>query len=352
MRIRIGEAEEIFGKYFSLRQDGYDHRSAAKEVGARGRRIFYLGEVYSSGLGSVIAYERAQREKRKDMPQSAVFGALVKGGLERQKKSARWLARNLRVSQRQVSAYTSLHKFPSGRTRKNIYPLLDIDETRAEELLEAAISGRLEAADISDSVNSVLGGKSASDYFKPEPVGEKAKPEKMERAEQPEKEKITEQPRKESGVDVVPMYQSTAKAADKTAAAVITLDEMKLAIEASVGMDNEGAEILAQHVLNFFGFSDKIIDNVLEPGDRDIFYQLEDWGILETEREETTLYDGREWRIHYWLLKREKILELAEGEKNTEAKKDKTEEVYGEVPQDVWRNHARLQEEHQEEVPA
>jgi hypothetical protein len=48
----------------------------------------------------------------------------------------------------------------------------------------------------------------------------------------------------------------------------------------------------------------------LEPEDRDAFYQLEDTGILTTEREETTLYDGREWRIHYWLFRKERILEL------------------------------------------
>ena len=29
----------------------------------------------------------------------------------------------------------------------------------------------------------------------------------------------------------------------------------------------------------------------------DVFYTMEDLGILETEREETTLFDGREWRI-------------------------------------------------------
>jgi hypothetical protein len=48
----------------------------------------------------------------------------------------------------------------------------------------------------------------------------------------------------------------------------------------------------------------------LEPEDRDAFYQLEDTGILTTEREETTLYDGREWRIHYWLFRKERIFQL------------------------------------------
>src|SRR3989441_8075573 len=64
---------------------------------------------------------------------------------------------------------------------------------------------------------------------------------------------------------------------------------------------------MAQHVLNFFGYSERIIDNVLEPEDRDAFYMLEDSGILTTEREETTLYDGREWRIHYSMFRKERI---------------------------------------------
>ena len=68
-------------------------------------------------------------------------------------------------------------------------------------------------------------------------------------------------------------------------------------------MGDDESSYLAEHILNFFGYSDRIIDNVLHPEDRDTFYMLEDAGLMETEREETTLYDGREWRIHYWLLK-------------------------------------------------
>jgi len=72
-------------------------------------------------------------------------------------------------------------------------------------------------------------------------------------------------------------------------------------------MEEEEAFELAQHVLNFFGYSNRIIDNVLEPEDRDAFYMLEDADILYTEREEITLYDGREWRIHYWCINHDKI---------------------------------------------
>jgi hypothetical protein len=36
--------------------------------------------------------------------------------------------------------------------------------------------------------------------------------------------------------------------------------------------------------------------------------------MLTTEREETTLYDGREWRTHYWMLRKETILRYAHEE--------------------------------------
>jgi DNA-binding transcriptional regulator PaaX len=94
---------------------------------------------------------------------------------------------------------------------------------------------------------------------------------------------------------------------------------------------------MAQHVLNFFGFNDRIIDNVLEPEDRDAFYMLEDSGLLTTEREETTLYDGREWRIHYWLFKKDRIIELVR-QANAKEKSlmDAGESVYQEIPPEVW----------------
>jgi hypothetical protein len=93
----------------------------------------------------------------------------------------------------------------------------------------------------------------------------------------------------------------------------LTVEDLMHAIKNGIdrdGMPEEQARSMAQHVLNFFGYSERIIDNILEPEDRDAFYQLEDTGILTTEREETTLYDGREWRIHYWLFRKERIFQL------------------------------------------
>ncbi|HYR81094.1 MAG: hypothetical protein E6K07_07655 [Methanobacteriota archaeon] len=121
-------------------------------------------------------------------------------------------------------------------------------------------------------------------------------------------------------------------------AGTLTVDDLTRAIKNSIdrtGMKEEEARAMAQHVLNFFGYSERIIDNVLEPEDRDAFYMLEDSGILTTEREETTLYDGREWRIHYWMFRKERIAELVEAQKAKE-EAEKMGSVYDDVPEDFW----------------
>jgi hypothetical protein len=128
----------------------------------------------------------------------------------------------------------------------------------------------------------------------------------------------------------------------------LTVDELTKAIKNSIdksGMETEAARAMAKHVLNFFGYSDRIIDNVLEPEDRDAFYMLEDSGLLTTEREETTLYDGREWRIHYWLFRKERIKELVEAAEEKERLEAEEESlVYSEIPEDIWRRNGEEEE--------
>ena len=119
---------------------------------------------------------------------------------------------------------------------------------------------------------------------------------------------------------------------------IVTVEELTQAIMNSPdnkGIPEEEAYDIARHVLNFFGYSDRIIDNVLEPEDRDMFYMLEDATILTTEREETTLYDGREWRINYWLFRKDKIRQLMDDEgRNGSSEQEET--VYDEIPLDAW----------------
>jgi len=85
----------------------------------------------------------------------------------------------------------------------------------------------------------------------------------------------------------------------------MTLGELTRAIQQHIDldMDTEVAQGMAEHALGFFGFYNRIIDNALEPTDRNLFYMFQDYDLLTTESEETTLWDGREWRIHYWKFK-------------------------------------------------
>ncbi|MCL5678289.1 MAG: hypothetical protein M1442_03365 [Candidatus Thermoplasmatota archaeon] len=130
-----------------------------------------------------------------------------------------------------------------------------------------------------------------------------------------------------------------AKTSDSFRARTLTVDHLSLAIRNSIDREDMPAEeamSLAQHVMNFFGYSERIIDNMLEPEDRDAFYMLEDSGILTTEREETTLYDGREWRIHYWLFQKERIWQLINGIEGEDVSETSDNSVYDDVPEDVW----------------
>src|SRR5580658_4569581 len=115
----------------------------------------------------------------------------------------------------------------------------------------------------------------------------------------------------------------------------VDFDSLAKAIRRSVGhegMRPEDARTIASHVLNFFGFNERIIDNVLEPDDRDTFYMLEDTGILETERDDTTLYHGRESRIHYSMFRKDRIFDLARQDAQAMAEDGETDFVYSSNP--------------------
>lgn len=81
---------------------------------------------------------------------------------------------------------------------------------------------------------------------------------------------------------------------------MITVQKLARAIEARLG--GTGAEALseARVVMNYFGFRSVIIDNVIYPDDRKVFYALHDAGLLQSFWETVPLMDGRNWRIFYW----------------------------------------------------
>ena len=120
---------------------------------------------------------------------------------------------------------------------------------------------------------------------------------------------------------------------------VVTLEDLAMAISNRVNIDVESAMGDANFVMDLFGFEDRIIDNVLEPEDRQLFYILEEEGMLITEREETTIYDGRTWRTHYWFINKETILSYKEEQERTDKKKKEEEdiaEIYEDIPDEMW----------------
>ena len=102
-------------------------------------------------------------------------------------------------------------------------------------------------------------------------------------------------------------------------------------------MEKTVAESMAEHALGFFGYYDRIIDNAMEPTDRNLFYIFQDYNLLTTESEETTLWDGREWCIHYWRFKAE-LAQKAAGYLEDKVEEDDSPEfnIYEDIPTDIW----------------
>ena len=133
----------------------------------------------------------------------------------------------------------------------------------------------------------------------------------------------------------------------------LTLAQLTSALRSKVDTDMEVvvAESIAEHALGFFGFSNRIIDNALEPTDRNLFYQLQDYDLLTTESEETTLWDGREWRIHYWKFKanaEEFARAAAEAALLSQKEKDPYSDVYDDVPVSLWKERSGEEDDYEE----
>ena len=133
----------------------------------------------------------------------------------------------------------------------------------------------------------------------------------------------------------------------------LTLAQLSSAIRSKVDSDMEVvvAESIAEHALGFFGFSNRIIDNALEPTDRNLFYQLQDYDLLTTESEETTLWDGREWRIHYWKFKanaEEFARAAAEAALLNQKDNDPYSDVYEDVPVSLWKERSGEDDDYEE----
>jgi|TARA_B110000438_G_scaffold151003_1_gene145098 hypothetical protein len=133
----------------------------------------------------------------------------------------------------------------------------------------------------------------------------------------------------------------------------LTIAQLTQAIRRKVdeGMETVVAEGIAEHALGFFGFSNRIIDNALEPNDRNLFYQLQDYDLLTTESEETTLWDGREWRIHYWKFKSSAeafalaAMDLRDKKKTID---DPYAGIYDDMPANLWKERSGEEDDWEE----
>jgi hypothetical protein len=127
---------------------------------------------------------------------------------------------------------------------------------------------------------------------------------------------------------------------------IITLNDLSKAILHRLGVNKQEARRIAGFILDIFGYEDRVIDNVLDLEDRQLFYILEEEGMMTSGREETILYNGREWLTHYWQLKRNIILKYAkngkkrikndEFSKSTDMKFSNYNNIYDSLSKDVW----------------
>jgi hypothetical protein len=118
---------------------------------------------------------------------------------------------------------------------------------------------------------------------------------------------------------------------------VITVQDVERALMNTLGkkgMEKEEVKKLAEYVMNFFGFEDTISDNLLKAKDRDVFYTLQDVGILTTFQDQITIKKGKIWRIHYWVLKKRDILRLAN--LTDEVKPEEEYAIYDDISNDIW----------------
>jgi len=113
--------------------------------------------------------------------------------------------------------------------------------------------------------------------------------------------------------------------------------ELRAALKATVGrrgMSDEEIGVLTDYVLSFFGHESEIIDNRLDVDDRDVFYMLEEEGLLGTRQEEVHIRRGKLWRIHYWVLRTDRVKMLARAASGEAG--DEAPGIYQRVPEDVW----------------
>ncbi|MCD6370504.1 MAG: hypothetical protein J7L63_03300 [Thermoplasmata archaeon] len=111
---------------------------------------------------------------------------------------------------------------------------------------------------------------------------------------------------------------------------VVTYDVLYTVLKKLLGrkLAEEDIKKLTDYVINFFGYNDRIIDNILTPADRDVFYTLEELEVVKPMEEEITISKGKLWRIHYWVYRKDKIEEILQRKEKEEEEEESPEEFY------------------------
>jgi hypothetical protein len=125
---------------------------------------------------------------------------------------------------------------------------------------------------------------------------------------------------------------------------LITLEDLTTAIQKALDIERDEAYKFATLILDFFGFEDRIVDNILTSEERQMFYQLQEKGLLSAQREEIVLPTGSPWRIHYWLLEKKTILyyggrnasRIKKSIRVEEEPRSMYEDIYLSVPKELW----------------
>jgi DNA-binding transcriptional ArsR family regulator len=127
-----------------------------------------------------------------------------------------------------------------------------------------------------------------------------------------------------------------------TGMALVNIKEVTIALEkalASKKFPRQEIERLAMRMMDLFGFEDQVVDNRLTPEDRDIFYMLEEAGLVTTIEDDVQVQKGKTWRIYYWVLKEDQIHRLAHESEGKGSEMPAEADIYETVSDDVWKHH-------------
>jgi len=123
---------------------------------------------------------------------------------------------------------------------------------------------------------------------------------------------------------------------------VVTIDDVRLALEKALStreFSHEEIIRFSEKLMDLFGFTDQVVDNRLTPADRDMFYLLEEVGLVTTIHDEVQVQKGKTWRIYYWILKKDQIARLASEFKEQKDQQVHEDDIYETISDDVWKHH-------------